>query len=405
MQADVAAIAGIAAVPTILEVVRRITGMRFVAVARVTEDRWIACSVKDDIEFGLKPGDELKINTTICDEIRQSRDAVIIDHVSNDAAFRTHPTPLMYGFQSYISMPIILPDSRFFGTLCAIDPKPARLSNPETVSMFRLFAELIGYHLDALERAAAGKADLTKARSQLAVSVDSLAEERRMAHLREEFVAILGHDLRNPLGAIRSGMDLLQRTPLNRQAKDLVSMIQQSISRMSELIGNTLDFTRGRLGGGMHVERVPNAALEPALEQVVEELRACWPDRLIETRFALPDPVSCDPDRIGQLCSNLLSNALIHGSQTLPVQVAASSEGGEFQLYVSNGGRAIPAEMLQHLFEPFSHSATKSHQQGLGLGLYIAAEIARAHGGSIKVVSNDTETRFTFQMPSSPIAT
>src|SRR6478735_2587755 len=101
---DVSAVARIDAVPTILEVVCRVTGMGFAAVARVTEDRWIACAVRDEIQFGLKPGGELKVETTICHEIRQSHKAVIIDHVAEDQTFCGHHTPAMYGFQSYISV-------------------------------------------------------------------------------------------------------------------------------------------------------------------------------------------------------------------------------------------------------------------------------------------------------------
>jgi GAF domain-containing protein len=121
--ADIVAVQDIAAVPTILEVVCRLTGMGFAAVARVTEDHWVTCGVRDDIGFGLKPGSELRVETTICHEIRQSGTAVVIDHVAEDAAFRGHPTPAMYGFQSYISVPILLPNGSFFGTLCAIDPR------------------------------------------------------------------------------------------------------------------------------------------------------------------------------------------------------------------------------------------------------------------------------------------
>src|SRR5471030_1385321 len=98
-EADIAAVGRIGAVPTILEVVCRTTGMGFAAVARVTEDRWIACSVRDDIAFGLAPGGELKVETTICDEIRQSREAVVIDHVAEDSDYCGHATPALYGFQ------------------------------------------------------------------------------------------------------------------------------------------------------------------------------------------------------------------------------------------------------------------------------------------------------------------
>lgn len=170
-QTDIGSVDRIEAVPTILEVVCHTTGMRFAAVARVTEDRWIACSVLDKIDFGLKPGGELKVETTICHQIRQSREPVIINNVAEDDIWCKHATPAMYGFQSYISMPIILADGSFFGTLCAIDPRPARLKTPETIGMFRLFAELIAKKLDA---------DRTLVQTESA-----LLEERADSELRE----------------------------------------------------------------------------------------------------------------------------------------------------------------------------------------------------------------------------
>ena len=154
--ADVVDIASIESIPTLLDVICRTTGMGFVAVARVTEYRWIACALRDDIAFGLKPGGELKAATTICHQIRQSQSAVAIDHVAVDPIYRGHLTPALYGFQSYIATPIIIPGGTFFGTLCAIDPKPARVSKPEVIGMFKLFAELIAFHLDARRRGAVG---------------------------------------------------------------------------------------------------------------------------------------------------------------------------------------------------------------------------------------------------------
>src|SRR5277367_1845655 len=135
-QADVQSVSRIEAVPTILDVVCRTTGMRFAAVARVTAEKWIACGVHDEIDFGLKPGGELKVETTICHEIRQSGEPVIIDHVAQDTAYCGHPTPALYGFQSYISVPIVRSTGGFFGTLCAIDPRPHLLNTPGTVGMF-----------------------------------------------------------------------------------------------------------------------------------------------------------------------------------------------------------------------------------------------------------------------------
>jgi GAF domain-containing protein len=124
----------------ILEKVCSITDMGFAAVARVTEDRWIACQVLDKIEFGMEPGSELDIKTTICSDIRKSGKQVIIDQIAADENWRTHPIPILYGFKSYASLPITLTDGSFFGTLCAIDPEPRAVSAPETVAMLESFA-------------------------------------------------------------------------------------------------------------------------------------------------------------------------------------------------------------------------------------------------------------------------
>jgi signal transduction histidine kinase len=383
-QADIAAVSRIEAVPTILEVVCRTTGMGFAAVARVTEDRWIACSVRDEIAFGLRPGGELKVETTICDEIRESREPVVINHVAEDALYCGHPTPTMYGFQSYISMPIVLPDGTFFGTLCAIDPKPAKLKTPAIIGMFKLFAELIAFHLSAIERLASSEANLTDAKNT--------------ADLRDQFIAVLGHDLRNPLTAIISASEMLERTPLTERAARFTRLIQGSAERISGLINNMLDFARGRLGGGLSVDRKPDA-LEPVLAQVIAELRASWPDRAIDAEIFLTEPINSDSGRIAQLLSNLLANALTYGDADSPIRVRATTRDRTFELSVANGGEPIPPSAQEHLFQPFFRAASQPGEAGLGLGLYIASEIAKAHGGSLTVSSSSVETRFTFQMP------
>jgi signal transduction histidine kinase len=384
---DLNAVSRIHAVPTILEVVCRVTGMGFAAVARVTEKRWIACAVRDEIAFGLQPGSELQVDTTICDEVRDSRQPIVIGHVAEDQDFCQHPTPKMYGFQSYISVPIFRPDGRFFGTLCAIDPEPAPLNKPETVGMFKLFADLIGFHLDAQER--------------LRLSETALLDERQTSQLREQFIGVLGHDLRNPLNAIRVGADMLQMLPPGgEQANQVVTLIQRSAARMLGLIENVMDFARGRLGGGLSLDLKEDEDLAATLEQVIAEARTAWPGRDIRSELRLERPVRCDPPRLAQLLSNLLANALTHGDPEGPVGVRACRGDEGFELSVSNLGEPIPTETMDRLFQPFSRASEGPGQQGLGLGLYIASEIARAHGGSLDVTSTPEETRFTFRIPS-----
>jgi GAF domain-containing protein len=124
----------------ILEEMAALTGMGFVAVARVTETHWIAYQVLDQIDFGMSPGDELRVSTTICNDIRETGNAVVIDNVSSNPKWQTHPAPALYGFKSYVSMPIVLSDGSFYGTLCAVDPTPRKLTGSGIVRALEMFA-------------------------------------------------------------------------------------------------------------------------------------------------------------------------------------------------------------------------------------------------------------------------
>jgi sigma-B regulation protein RsbU (phosphoserine phosphatase) len=232
-------------------------------------------------------------------------------------------------------------------------------------------------------------------------ATESLRSERETANLREQFIAVLGHDLRNPLAAISAGARILQRSGALRDHKELrvLEMINSTVTRMSDLIDNVLDFARGRLGGGITLSRDANRPLEPILEQVFDELRTASPGRIIETSIAITEPVNCDRTRIGQLVSNLIGNALTHGAPDKPVRVKASTEGGIFELSVANAGEPIPETAMHRLFEPFFRGDARDSRQGLGLGLHIASQIAQAHGGRLAVTSTPDETRFIFTMP------
>ncbi|WP_207420133.1 GAF domain-containing sensor histidine kinase [Desertivirga brevis] len=381
IQEDIRAITEIEAIPGILKVVCHATGLGFAAVARVTDLHWVACSVKDDIAFGLQAGEQLRLVTTICNEIRQHKQPVVIDHVSEDETFANHHTPAMYGFQSYISYPIFRHNGEFFGTLCAIDPKPAKLKNPQIMEMFKLFAELISFHLHTLQ--------------QIEVSKSELQEEQKTAEFREQFIAILAHDLRNPLGAITSGIQVLKQMPLEKKADKLLGIIQNSSFRMQALIENMLDFARGRFGNGFSLHLQSEPELDVVLHHVIDELRVIWPNRQIEVSFNADLPVICDSKRIGQLFSNILGNALIHGAADKPVFVTSESKESRYILKVKNSGDPIPSAAMERLFKPFSRSEVKPGQQGLGLGLYIASEIAKAHGGNLVVSSDPVETCFS----------
>ena len=171
------------------------------------------------------------------------------------------------------------------------------------------------------------------------------------AELREQFIAVLGHDLRNPLASVAAGTRVLLRRP--EKAAEIAGHIDRSITRMSELIENVLDFARGRLGGGFVTTRDSEKPLEPVLLQVIEELRSIHPERDVAVDIDLKEPVSCDRQRIGQLLSNLLGNAFVYGTPTAPIEVRARAEDGQFELCVANTGDAIEPSALTRLFQPF----------------------------------------------------
>ncbi|UZJ64319.1 GAF domain-containing sensor histidine kinase [Sphingobacterium sp. KU25419] len=382
-QTDIEQINQIPAVTKILEVICNTTGMGFAAVARVTKDRWIACAINDKINFGLGVGGELKVKTTLCQQVMDEQKEVAIDHVTEDPIYSDHHTPKMYGLQSYISIPIFLTNGDFFGTLCAIDPKPALVNNEKIISMFKLFAELIALHLETLEN--------------LRETQTKLVEEKTNAEIREQFIAILGHDLRNPVGAIFSAAQLMFRNSLDEKNLKLAKIIQDSTLRVRGLIDNMLDFARGRLGSGIVLNYDNDKDLEETLHQIIIELRTVYPDREILADLNLNHQTKGDYKRIAQLFSNLLGNALSHGSKDSPIIVTAKSESDFFELCVINKGNKISTETEKHLFKPFSRGKVHLGQEGLGLGLYIASEIANAHKGQILVNSTDEETCFTFK--------
>ncbi|MGX7925444.1 GAF domain-containing sensor histidine kinase [Tsuneonella sp. HG094] len=377
-------VSAISIVPPILEVICQATGMGFAAVARVTEDRWIACSVRDEIGFGIEPGGELQIETTICNEIRTHREPVLIDDADCDPQYCDHHTPRIYSLRSYISVPIILSDDSFFGTLCAISPKPAQVSKPEIVGMFKLFAQMIGDHIEASQ--------------SLVESKTALLTEQETSALREQFIAVLGHDLRNPLAAIKGGMRMLEGETLSERGRNVVGLVNATVSRMAGLIDNVMDFARGRLGGGITLDSTQQR-IDATVQQVVDELRATYPDREIAIDLRLETEVRADHGRLGQLFSNLLGNALMHGDPVAPIRAVLDREGDHLTFETMNFGKPIPAAAMENLFSPFERGEARSSLQGLGLGLYISSQIAKAHEGSLTAKSEGQETTFTFRMP------
>jgi two-component system sensor histidine kinase/response regulator len=234
-------------------------------------------------------------------------------------------------------------------------------------------------------------------RSKVDVFLQLARQRRELAHalqLNETFVGILGHDLRSPLSAIVAGTEILKYDLTDERHQLVLQRMTSSTRRMREMIDQLLDLTRARLGGGVAISRVPVDARELVLRSI-EELRIAHSDR--EIRFEGPEcSAAGDPVRLLQLFSNLLGNAIVHGAPGTPVTARLTCKDAAVELQIHNEG-AIPPALLATLFEPFR---ARSGTTGLGLGLFIAQEIARAHGGTIFVESSEAAgTTFTVRLP------
>ncbi len=380
------AIGRIEAVPTLLAVLSETTGMRFSVVARVTDTTWTACAVQDDMDFGVKRGGQLAVNTTLCSESRASSVPIVIEHASLDPLYQAHPAVKLYAIESYVSAPIILSNGRYFGNLCAIDPSPAKVKEPRILSMFTRFAALIASQLETQLRQEQERA--------------ALLDERAVGELREQFIAILGHDLRNPLQAVYGSCDLLERKITDPPLLAIASRIKINVRRMSALIDDVLDFARGRLGGGLDVELTEVENVNSGLMTVVQEVMDARPDCKIISNIDVSRPVRCDLGRLQQVASNLLTNASTHGLPHSAIKITAGADGDDLVLAVWNAGEPIPSESIDKIFQPFWRHSVSANRNGLGLGLHICSQIVRAHKGSISVTSSQQDgTRFTARLP------
>ncbi|TDE17199.1 sensor histidine kinase [Dyadobacter psychrotolerans] len=404
LAADIEKIKLIPIISTMLEVICRTTGMGFAAIARVTEDRWIACSVRDEIDFGLKDGGELEIKTTICDQIRDYGRPVVIDHVAESPEYYNHHTPLMYGFQSYISVPIVLKTGEFFGTLCAIDPKPASLNNTETIGMFNLFAELISFHLqsiDLMERSHFAVKELSR---QL---TDSKDENRQYQY-------ISNHNLQEPLRKIRVFSSMLigaaEKNDPSR-IKAAAEKINSSAQRFSMMIQDLSDFSE--LNNETNFESVD---LNDIVSDVIKQLDAKLKEKGTVLNAEILPTIFAVRLQMEQLFYHLVSNAIRFSKNETPLTIKISAHQPEKQqidhllppdfdlkfteIRVEDNGVGIEKAQLEKIFDIFSKLPSDQILEGAGIGLAYCRKIIRNHNGNISAQSDPGEgTSFSLILP------
>ncbi|MBU2946482.1 sensor histidine kinase [Zobellia uliginosa] len=380
LQKDINDIQSISIVPTILDVVCRATGMRFAAIARVTEKTWITCGVLDGVPLGLAIGDELEISTTFCKQVRESNSLVVIDHVDKDAVYHDHPIPAQYGFQSYISVPIVRNDGAFFGTLCALDPEPNRVNTAEIIGMFTMFTELIAFHLEAIE----------KMEKQ-----DNVLKKKNIELAAYDFIS--SHDLQEPLRKIQiltSALERKEKDNLSESGKKYFKSIKKAAKRMRNIFKDLLTYSEA--------EFKPQSFKERDLKELAIQAKSRLSKQIDKTNAIVNIDELCRlsvvPIQIEQLFYNLFANSLNFKSEDRPLLIEVSSSQGlgdtfgvkglqanvkYCEITVKDNGVGFDQQYSEKIFDIFQRLKTNEDDKSTGIGLSIVKRIVENHQGKI----------------------
>lgn len=367
-------------VEEVLHTLGQESGMPTILLTRIEDTSWSAWAVRDDARFGFAIGQRTDASRTLCNIVRREGTPLALDDTRNHVSYRDHPACTDDGVGAYIGVPLRLPDGMIIGTLCALDRAP-HVGLEAALRLYRLFARLLAHEFDLTDVARA--------------SLAALHSETQHGASRERFFAAVAHDLRSPLAAIEATAQMIVRSG-DRRSGDRAARIVHSAARMARLIDDLLDLARGRLGGGIPIQRTPLPDVRAFLYEVVGELSTAHPGRVHADIAVAAEVVWWDRDRIAQCLDNIVTNACVHGTPATEVTLAAHATSSHVIIDVTNAGE-IPAHARATLFDPFHGAQTV--RRGLGLGMFIADQIVRAHGGSIDVGSVGGETRVRLRLP------
>lgn len=382
---DLEAVRKISIVPTMLEVICQTTGMGFAAIARVTTDRWLACSVWDEAGFGLKEGGELKIETTLCNEIRDSHKPIVIDNVDEHLYYKNHHIPNLYKLKSYVSVPIILKDGTFFGTLCAIDSKPAKVNNKKTIATFMMFAELLSFHLQSLNML----------EQSYNANIKLQNKNRMLTQVNtqlETFVYTVSHDLKSPISNIEGLLDVLSyeivEENLDRKKIDqIISWMKSSLKRLGITIKDLATIVEADKNS--EVKNLEAIDLFEIVENVKQDLNPLIAKSKAKIEIILEEKLlfNFSKKNFKSIIYNLLSNAIkYHSPERVPeVLIKMNRVDGKINLSIIDNGMGIPSDQQDKVFTLFNRM--HEHIEGSGIGLYIVKRIVDNAKGEIRVNS------------------
>lgn len=382
---DVESVARLTSIPTILAAMREVTGLRFGVIARVTKSEWVACAVYDELEFGLHAGDPLAIETTFCSEVHATNKPVVMNDALASEKYCMSPVPKMFGFRSYISVPIFLSDGTNYGTVCALDRDPADVENARVISALSLFGQLIGQQLEAAERAH----ELQRAHESLKRRNEQLAT----------FASVASHDLRSPLRGIGNLAMWLEEelsdTKSAQSTRDLVKQMSTSVRRMSSLVDGVLEYA----SAGEDAVRLTDVKLKELVDGI-SELYAPLNARIVGEGLERVVRVKKVP--LQHVITNLVDNGIKH-AQRADAQITISFDviDHELRCSVADNGPGIAAEHHERVWKLFqSLEASSNNERVTGVGLAIVKKLVENEGGRVWIESEAGEgSRFCFTWP------
>jgi signal transduction histidine kinase len=376
---DIQTLQEIPSLPELLKSLSDKTGMGTVfiiakAELNKTEENWICCIAHDGLKMGVGIG--FQFHNTLVEDTSYFQSFTR----NNDIERESFPINV----KSFMSVPIVRANGSLFGMLCAMDTRTAIKNVKKSEDECFFYSKLLSGYIEMVEK--------------LEHITNQLREEKEIAERQSTYSAILGHDLRNPVGTARICSDIILKASIDPVIKKNAQIIKSSSYRMQGLIDSMLDTAQGRYGDGIRLEKTTdNVRLISSLYHVVDEIKAIHGVEII-TSVKLSAPINCDVGRISQLLSNLLTNAVHHGDGNI-IWLDIKSVDKFFNLTVTNTGDTIPKSSLKKIFQPYFSNFNSKNKSGVGLGLYISSQIANGHGGILNVTSAKGRTEFILSIP------